>query len=170
MTERARLAAARLTSGRPALRQTPTSTTRFQGRCAANTNTASQAGAPAATSIRASSVANRLTTPPPRTPQSQKARPRGRPPRQNSRIVSISVLPPTPRVKNTARVLACGQKDEVVRQGRLNRRDLQGFRVRRSSGTYRKPISSRCLSRASGGAPRRTPPPWPPCEPGMLWP
>jgi hypothetical protein len=106
MTKRARLAAARPASGRLALRQTPTSRTRFQGMCAANTNTASQETHRRQTSSRASSVANRLTTPPPRMPQSQKARPRGRPPRHNSRIVSISALPPTSRAKNTARVLA----------------------------------------------------------------
>jgi hypothetical protein len=55
-----------------------------------------------------------------------------------------------------------------VSLGRSNRRDLQGFRLRRSSGTCRKPISSSCLSRASGGASPCCPPPWPACEPGML--
>jgi hypothetical protein len=86
-----------------------------------------------------------------------------------TRGLSVSPLPATPRAKNTARVLACGQKDEVVRQGRLSRRVLQGFRVRRSSGTCRKPICSSCLRTASGGAPRCSPPPWPLGEPGILW-
>jgi hypothetical protein len=56
-----------------------------------------------------------------------------------------------------------------VRLGRSNRRDLQRCPLRSSSGTCRKPISSSCLSKASGGAPPWRPPPPPPCEPGMLW-
>ena len=53
--------------------------------------------------------------------------------------------------------------------GRSNRRDLQEPRLSRSSGTCRKPIASSCSRRVSGGAPRCCPPPWPACEPGMLW-
>jgi hypothetical protein len=52
--------------------------------------------------------------------------------------------------------------------GRSNRRDLQGSWLRGSSDTCRKAICPSCSTRAAG-ATWWTPPPWPPCEPGMLW-
>src|SRR4051794_29935443 len=87
MAKRARWAVSRPTSGRPALRQTPTRSTRFQGRWATNASTTTQVGAPATTSVRASRVGSSSTRPPPRMPQSQNTRPSGKSPRQNSTTV-----------------------------------------------------------------------------------
>ena len=52
---------------------------------AANTVAAAHAGASKVSSMTANRVLNRLSTPPPRTPHSQKASPSGSSPRQNRR-------------------------------------------------------------------------------------
>src|SRR3954466_2784667 len=62
MATRARWAVSRPTSGRPALRQTPTRSTRFQGTWATNASTTTQVGAPATMSVRASRVVSRSTS------------------------------------------------------------------------------------------------------------
>jgi hypothetical protein len=112
MTERARLAAARLTSGRPALRQTPTSRARFQGMCAANTNAASQAGAPAANEHQGEQCSEQADDGPAENAPEPEGATKWQATTPELDYCQYLRLPPVPRTKNTAQVLAWSQKTQ----------------------------------------------------------